>query len=221
MNTIDIVILIILILFGLRGVFRGIILEIFTLLGLIVAYIVAVREMSTVSGWIDKYLNLPDLVITSLAFLLIFLIIGFLFRWVARLLQTMAKWTIIRWIDKGGGILFGLFKGAIVSSLLIMLMSVLPFVPEIEKECESSLLWRPVKSVAPAVFNFIIHTFPEAKTFYEEVQEGFRQKARPLQHVLPDSVMAEGAEKIRNIMQNDTLETTAGESGKSESGHEF
>ena len=204
-----------------KGLFRGIILEVFTLLGLIVAYIVAIREMSTVSGWIDKYLNLPPMVMSSLAFLLIFLAIGFLFRWLAMLLKTMAKWTVINWIDKGGGVLFGFFKGALISSLLIMLLSVLPFVPEINGERESSLFFKSVQSVAPAVFNFIIHTFPETKTFYEEVQEGFREKTRPLQNFLPGDSTTIDLDTLNNILKDDSLNAAVIEIQNMVPDHEF
>jgi len=177
-NTIDILCLIILGIFCIKGFFRGIIIEVFTLLGLLVAYIVAVREMSTIENWITQWIHIPPLVASTLAFLIIFLGIGFLFRWIAMLLKRMAKWTIIGWADKGGGFLFGLFKGALITSLVLLLISLIPFSKGFEKESERSVLYRPLRSVAPAVFNFVIRTFPSAKDFYDEVKESLTDKTK-------------------------------------------
>jgi membrane protein required for colicin V production len=177
-NTIDILCLIILGIFCIKGFFRGIIIEVFTLLGLLVAYIVAVREMSTIENWITQWIHIPPLVASTLAFLIIFLGIGFLFRWIAMLLRGMAKWTIIGWADKGGGFLFGLFKGALITSLVLLLISLIPFSRGFERESERSVLYKPLRSVAPAVFNFVIRTFPSAKDFYEEVKESLTDKTK-------------------------------------------
>ena len=40
------------------------------------------------------------------------------------------------------------------------------------------MLYEPVLSVAPGVFNFIKHAFPKTKDFYEEVKEGFSNQSR-------------------------------------------
>lgn len=177
-NSIDILCLIILGLFCIKGFFRGILIEIFTLVGLLVAYIVAVREMSTIENWITQWINIPPLVASTIAFLIIFLSIGFLFRWIAKMLRSMARWTIIGWADKGGGFLFGLFKGALITSLVLLLLSLIPFSNRFEKETERSALYKPLRSVAPAVFNFVIKTFPSAKDFYEELKESLSVKSK-------------------------------------------
>lgn len=74
--------------------------------------------------------------------------------------------------------LFGLFKGAFVASLLALLISLIPFSGGMRREQERSLLFRPVLGVAPAVFDFLKHTFPKTKSFYEEMKEGFPDASR-------------------------------------------
>ena len=75
---------------------------------------------------------------------------------------------------------FGLFKGTLMASLLLLLFSVIPLPQEIRREEEKSLLYQPVRSVAPAVFNFLKHLLPQTKDFYEEVKEGFSLKSKEL-----------------------------------------
>ena len=68
--------------------------------------------------------------------------------------------------------IFGLFKGILVASLLALLISLVSFSPEMKREENNSLLFKPVRSVAPAVFNLIKKTIPQTKDFYDEIKEG-------------------------------------------------
>ena len=143
MNVIDITILVILGFFCLKGFFRGIIMEVFTLLGLLAAYVIALREMNIVAGWINSLVSLPSLFTSTLSFFLIFLAISLLCRWLAGLLRHVTRWTFLGWVDRGGGMAFGLFKGALVASLLALLISLISFSAEMKKEESNSLLFRP------------------------------------------------------------------------------
>ena len=108
-------------------------------------------------------------------------------------LRKLTRWTLIGWVDKGGGILFGLFKGAFVASLLALLISLIPFPEGVKNEEENALLFRPVRSVAPAVFNFVKHTFPKTKDFYDEVKEGFSSASK----TVVDQVLSKRLESIQ------------------------
>ena len=160
MNSIDIIILIILVFFCIKGFFRGFIMEILTLLGLLLAYVIAIREMSSVASLLSQLFHLPTPVMNVLSFILIFLIVVLVCRLLAGALRKITRWVFLGWIDRGGGVLFGLFKGAMVASLLALMISLIPISEELEAEQNDSLLFRPIRSVAPAVFNFIKHTFP-------------------------------------------------------------
>ena len=180
MNSIDIIILVILGIFCLKGFFRGIIVEVLTLVGLVVAYVIALREMSTVAGWIERVVHLPSLISTALGFFMIFLLIVLFFRWVAGAVRRITQWIFLGWIDRGGGMLFGIFKGALIVSLLILLISLVTFSKELEREQKNSLLFKPVSVVAPAVFTFIKHVFPRTKDYYEEVKEGLSNSSKEI-----------------------------------------
>jgi len=198
MNSIDVTILIILGFFCIKGFFRGFIMEIFTLVGLVLAYVIAIRQMNFLASLINNIVRLPALVATTLSFFLIFILVVLVCRWIAGALRKITRWTLLGWIDRGGGILFGLFKGALVVSLLALLVSLIPTSQGMETEEENSLLFRPARSVAPAVFNFIKYTFPQTKNFYDEVKEGFINKSREV----TDSVLSKRLESLRKELKN-------------------
>jgi membrane protein required for colicin V production len=177
MSVFDIIILVIIGVFCVKGLIRGLILEILTLAGLLVGYWVALKEMSVGAAWLTEILQIPDWIANTMSFILIFLVIVIVFRILAGAIRKLIKWTLLGWLDKGGGILIGLFKGALIASLAMLLVSVIPLPEKTEKQKEKSFLYKPVSEVAPAVFNIIKVAFPKTKDFYEEIKEGFTDTA--------------------------------------------
>jgi membrane protein required for colicin V production len=176
MNTIDIGICFVLGIFGVKGFIRGIVVEIITLVGMVIAYIVSIREMGFFADILIKNIHMPPVVASTISFLIPFIVIVFLFRWLASALKLFARWTFIGWIDSLGGLVFGLFKGALIASLIILLFSLLPLSSEIYKLQKESFLFQPIRSVAPVVFNTIKKVIPHSKDFYEELKEGLKEK---------------------------------------------
>lgn len=178
MNTFDLIILLILGFFCVKGLFRGMVMEVLTFIGLLVGYLVALRIKSDITIIIQKWIHLPDIVINTISFLLIFMTIIILFRFIAGRIRQIFKWTFLGWVDKAGGLLIGLLKGSLIASLLILLISVIPLSGNIKKEQEKSLLFLPVRSIAPAVFNIIKSAFPKTEDFYQEVKQGLTAESK-------------------------------------------
>lgn len=198
MNHIDMIILVIVGIFCIKGFFRGMILEIFTLIGLLIAYIIALREMDMVAGFISRIITLPDVVANSLSFILLFISILLIFRWLAGILRHIAQWSFMGWLDRVGGMILGIFKGALITSLLALFISLIPLTESMKKMHEQSLLFQPIRSVAPAVFNFLKSTFPQTKNFYEEVREGFSRTSNRL----IDQAVSDQLDTIINESEN-------------------
>ncbi|MFO7890848.1 MAG: CvpA family protein [bacterium] len=178
MNTFDLIILLILGFFCVKGLFRGMVLEVFTLIGLLAGYLVALRVKSDLTVFIQKWIQLPDIVINTVSFLLILMVIVILFRFIAGRIRQIFKWTFLGWVDKGGGLLIGLLKGGLIASLLVLLISLIPLSQKVNKEQEKSLLFSPVRSIAPAVFNIIKTAFPKTENFYHEVKQGLTTESQ-------------------------------------------
>lgn len=202
MNTIDMIILVVVGIFCVKGFSRGIILEVFTLIGLLIAYIIALREMDVIAGFINQLVSLPLIVVNSLGFVLLFVSILFLFRWVAGMLRRIAQWSFMGWLDRGGGMILGIFKGTLITSLFALFVSLIPLSEGIERMEEQSLLFQPVRSVAPAVFNFFKSTFPQTKNFYDEVREGFsRASNQVIDQVVSDQLNTIVKESENSVSQ--------------------
>jgi membrane protein required for colicin V production len=171
MNFLDIIILIIIGIFCVKGLMKGLIREVFTLIGLLVGYVVAMREMSVSAHWLKKVVDIPASIAGVVTFILLFIGVLLLFRWLAGLLKILTRHTLLAWVDRSGGFLLGLFKGLLVSSLVMMLFYLIPVTDFMEKKQDDSVLFRPVRSVAPAVFNIVKRSFPKTKGWVDEAKE--------------------------------------------------
>jgi membrane protein required for colicin V production len=122
MSLVDILVLIILLIFALAGVRRGVIWELFTAVGLLLGF-----------GMTYYYrFELMDLVVTitrpgwerqwggALLFLVFFLVIYLGFAAVGRFLHNKLKKPALVWIDRILGVPAGILKGAVLIGLLVL-----------------------------------------------------------------------------------------------------
>lgn len=206
MNTFDIILTVIIGFFLIKGLFRGLIIEVFTLLGLVFAYIVATKEMNFAAMGISRLIDLPPALLMFLSFSLIFLLIVIVARIFAGALERLIRKTPATWLNHGAGGLFGLFKGTLIASLLALLTSILPLSGSMAKHMEDSFLYKPMLLVAPAVFNFAQQHFPEAKTFVEEMREVVESQTESVKRSLFQKQLDSLEQKLQNTVSGELPE---------------
>ncbi len=122
MNTLDILILAILALTLVRGLFRGFVREISSIVGLIVGFILANRYHDQLLPLVSNIL--PDPVLANLiSYTLIFLTGLVLILIIAAVLRYLLKITLLGWLDRLAGGTMGLIKGALLSILIVLLLT--------------------------------------------------------------------------------------------------
>ncbi len=175
MNTIDIAILGIIAVFTIKGLFRGAINETIGLVGLVVSLIAGIKLMSNVAELLDRVLDIPPGFITLLSFLLVFVSLQIAAQVLSFVLHKIVKFTFMRPIEKLVGGIIGLAKGGVITSLLVLLVSIIPFSDQILPNRDQSLLYEPVKKLAPRMFNMMMAVVPGSKSFYSELKESIER----------------------------------------------
>ncbi|MGH7886598.1 MAG: CvpA family protein, partial [Candidatus Binatia bacterium] len=79
MNWVDLIVLAVLALFGLRGFFRGLFREMFSLSGLVVGFMVAVAYDQDVAAHAAGYWTVSPILLKGSAFVAIFFLVYFAF----------------------------------------------------------------------------------------------------------------------------------------------
>ncbi len=119
MNPIGIGILLLIAYFGFRGFQRGLIDEVGRLVGLVLAVILAYQF----SPLLEEHIGLAnDLARSAVAFVGIFIVTLIAMMLITRLVRSLVELVLLEWLDKLGGILFGLLKSIVVLGVLIYVM---------------------------------------------------------------------------------------------------
>ena len=158
MSIIDIV-LGALLLFGLiRGAIKGLFVEIASLCALVLGVFGAIHFSYFVSDLLESKVDWDEKTMNIIAFATTFVIIVLAISLAGKALTKLADFAALGILNKLLGSVFGALKiGLILSVLLIVfnkLNKTLPFMEE--EELEESILYKPVKSLAPMIFPTLI-----------------------------------------------------------------
>ncbi len=158
MNTLDII-LGALLLFGLvRGFMKGLFVEAAGLVSLIAGVYGAIHFSYYVSNFLEKSVEWDEKYINIVAFGATFLIIIILIALAGKAFTKLADFASLGILNKILGGVFGALKiGLILSIALILFSHTNNTIEFVKKEnLENSVLYAPVKSLAPLIFPNII-----------------------------------------------------------------
>lgn len=170
MSFIDIV-LAALLLFGfIRGLFKGLFVEIASLVALVLGVYGAIHFSYFAADLLESKVDWNEKTINIVAFAITFVIIVLAISLAGKALTKLADFATLGLLNKLLGGVFGALKiGLILSVLLIVFNKLNNTLPFMEKEdLEESVLYKPVKSLAPMIFPNLIKSEEEQNTTLEE-----------------------------------------------------
>lgn len=152
MNFVDIIIVVPLVYAAWRGFKKGLIIEVFTLLALLVGIYAGIHFSDWTSARIEEYFDFDANYLPVIAFTVTFLAVGAMVFFAGKMLEQMIRVVNLSPINKIMGVVFGILKMVYTLSILIILLETYDergdFIPEETKE--NSLLYTPVKLTASA-----------------------------------------------------------------------
>lgn len=183
MSFFDIIILALIILLGLKGLFRGLSKELFAIIGIIGGVFIASRIASSTGGLIDVVFNIQnDNTVVFIGFLVSLAIIWSLAYFGGLFLSTMFTLTGLGIFDKIFGFLFGATKVFLLFSIIFYALSSVEMInKKMEKVKQTSFIYPMLVSSG----GYII------KLNHENIQNTISQKI--------DTVTSETKNKIDKI----------------------
>ena len=158
MNVLDIV-LGSLLLFGLiRGLMKGLFVEVASIVALILGIYGAIHFSDFAGSFLENRVDWDEKYINITAFAITFIVIIVVIALAGKALTKLADFASLGILNKLLGGVFGALKiGLILSVVLIIFNKMNSNIPLIEDhELEDSMLYKPVKSLAPIIFPSII-----------------------------------------------------------------
>ncbi|MFK5958510.1 MAG: CvpA family protein [Lutibacter sp.] len=158
MNTFDVIIAALLIFGFIRGLLKGLFVEVASLIALIAGVYGAIHFSYFVGDLLVEKVSWDERYITIVSFAITFAIIVLVIALLGKMLTKMANFAALGLLNKILGGVFGALKiGFILSIILLVftkLNNTIPFISDEHKE--ESILYEPVKNLAPTLFpNFL------------------------------------------------------------------
>lgn len=122
MNAIDLLILILLVGGLLRGLYKGLFLEVASLIGFICALYGAFHFAHVTTPYLEDWTQLSGTALYLASFLITFFLIAFGIHLVGKLLTKLASITAMGWLNRILGGLFGVVKMFLVAAALSLLV---------------------------------------------------------------------------------------------------
>lgn len=172
MNYLDIIIGIILIIFAFEGLKNGIIREAFSLVAFIAGIYGAFKLSDWAGSWIGKIIDVSPEWMSVISFIVVFIVLALLISWIGKLLSNLFASLSLGFIDKIGGLVFGVAQGFLLIGVLILLLDFFGIKDVVKKETrEGSRLYKTSERVATWIYDNKDGWVKKLNEGYEKVEK--------------------------------------------------
>lgn len=155
MNALDIIFGVLLSVFILVGIWKGFFREILGFVGIIGGLFLALIGFAPIGKILNKIIpGVPTFLWPFISFILIFVGVYIASKLLAGILSKLSETIYLGWLNRFLGALIGGLKGALLMSLILMLVGFLPFQGALDNARKSSLLYEPLQKFVPSIYNF-------------------------------------------------------------------
>lgn len=153
MGLVDICILGLLGFFLLKGVFRGLLKEICSLLGLVLGGVFAFTFHLPLAQLLQDSFNFPAQLCIWGAFLAIFLIVVLLFTVIGLVLNRFVKVVFLGGFNRLAGAIFGIVQGVVILSVILLALNSSVAPKTLQRMMQKSQLAPPFVSLGTSIFS--------------------------------------------------------------------
>ncbi len=169
MNPFDILIIVILAFCLIRGMFRGLVKEISSIIGVIGGFYAAYTYYRLPAPYLTQWIANPAYR-NIVSFLLLFCVTVIVISLLGALIRFLLKITFLTWFDRLCGASFGALKGLLIVSVLLTMFTA--FLPKDSPVIRNSLLSPHVTAISEEMSQFIT---AEMKQNFNNNLKGFKK----------------------------------------------
>ena len=126
-NLLDIIILVVVLFFAYNGFKRGFIDQTSTILGLLAALFVAVRQYEYFTQFLEPYFDLSISLLQFISFAVIFIVVNIVIHILGITLKKIVDAIFLQPVDRAAGFLLGIAKAGVIVYLLILILGQIPY----------------------------------------------------------------------------------------------
>lgn len=173
MNLLDFLIILPILYFCYRGFVNGLIKEVLSIVGIILAVFLTFNYMDTLSGAIRPMFEEDESYIPFISATILFIGTIVLVNLIAYLSKEILVTINLNFVNRLGGLGFGFLKSGILVSALLLLLA--GFNVPSQETREDSVTYSYVIYFAPLAYDAVASVYPGAENFTETVQETLSQ----------------------------------------------
>jgi len=175
---IDIFTIVLLVLALFKGLQRGIIVAIFSLLGFIVGLAAALKLSVLVAGYLEESVSISSKWLPVISFALVFVVVVVLIRLVANLIQASVEMVWLGWANKIGGAVLYIIIYLLAFSVVLFFLVHAEIVSK--KTVGESVTYQYVQPWGPWVLNSIGGVVPVFKDMFKDLEIFFENLAQKI-----------------------------------------
>lgn len=168
---IDIFFVVLMVLAIFRGLRRGLIVAVSSLVGIIIGLAAAIKLSALVAAGLGDSFHLPARWLPVLAFILVFVLVLLAVRWIAKIIETAVDLAWLGWINKLGGLIFYVAMYSAVFSIFLFYGSQMHILTN--HVMDSSIAYGLLAPWGPAVINGLGMIIPIFKDMFTQLKEFF------------------------------------------------
>lgn len=171
-NWVDILVLILMVRMSFAALREGLSHEIFPFIGTIAIAVFSMFYYARIGSFLSQNLgNMPIQIANFFSFLVIIAVLGFLVKFLRAVLDNIVK---VQWhplIEKFGGIIVGMAKAYIITSLVLICLALMPLSYLQWSIRDKSLTGKYVLSAVPELYSRIAVFLPTIKAGEEPISK--------------------------------------------------
>ena len=170
----DIIIVVFLLIFGIVGIKKGLIISVFTLAAWIIGVVGSIYFSEFMANWLSEAVGWSATVVTTVSYIATFIILVLLVRVIGKVFKQLAKSLALGFLDRIGGFIIGVIKGAFLASFLLFIIVL--FTKVKPDPNEHSVLYKWTQPIMPWTISVLQSDkaksqFDSAKKAVEDVKE--------------------------------------------------
>ncbi len=169
--VVDIILLILLVLAVIKGISRGFIVAVFSFFAIIIGVAAALKLSYITANWLQQSFNINGNWLPILSFLLVFIGVVLLVKWVANLIQGGINIVMLGWLNKLGGVVLYLLIYLFVYSIILFYLTKMEILtPE---TIATSRTYNLVEPFGPKAVDMLGSIIPVFKNIFEQLSAFF------------------------------------------------
>lgn len=144
--------------FILHGYHRGFIKQTSTILGLLIALVVAIKQYENFQIYLEPYLDVSPPMLQFISFAVIFIIFNLVVHILGLVFKNLINLVFLDPVDHIAGAVLGLIKGGILVYLLLLVLTQIPL-QELEDIVNRSFLASNMLELTPIIHQNIREIF--------------------------------------------------------------